>query len=102
MQFFGHSVAAAMESFRCEGVPELQDSEPTIQFIQRMNSVIDAMNSQVPWEALKNNPDEGHHLVIFMRTKALCLFLEMLGSNMTIETMFCSNEGFEKFYKILR
>jgi len=46
------------------GVPGLQDAKPTIAFIRRINAVVDAMNSQVPWEALKPDPNSAHHKVI--------------------------------------
>ncbi|KAK3916667.1 DNA transposase [Frankliniella fusca] len=65
MKFFGGRVADAMEHYMTTlKAPSLQDAGPTIQFIRRINSVVDAMNSQLPYHALKPNPDSIHHKVI--------------------------------------
>ncbi len=53
-----------MEHYRVLGDKRLRDSEPTIEFIRRMNSVIDAMNGQVPWQGLQADPNSHHHKVI--------------------------------------
>lgn len=53
-----------MEHYKNLGVPALQDAAPTIAFIRRINAVVDAMNSQVPWQALKPDPDSTHHKVV--------------------------------------
>ena len=51
------------------GVPTLQDCGPTIAFIRRINSVVDAMNSQLPWDGLKPDPHSKHHEVQLKRQK---------------------------------
>ena len=48
MQFFSNSVVAGMIHYQKEGVPELEDAGPTIEFVRRMNRVADAMNSGGP------------------------------------------------------
>jgi len=43
-----------------DGVPELQDSQPSKTFIRRINAVIEAMNSQKPVEGLRPDPLSKH------------------------------------------
>ncbi|KAK3909572.1 Transposable element P transposase [Frankliniella fusca] len=53
-----------MEHYRALGDERLRDAEPTIEFIRRINSVIDAMNGQVPWQGLQADPSSHHHKVL--------------------------------------
>jgi len=62
-QFFGRSVAVAMEAYKKEGVVGLQDCESTINFIRRIHDVAEAMNSQIPVEALRADPKSQHNKV---------------------------------------
>ncbi|KAE8748887.1 hypothetical protein FOCC_FOCC004481 [Frankliniella occidentalis] len=64
MKFFGERVATSMEYYRAMGDERLKDSEATIEFIRRMNSVIDAMNGQLPWQGLQADPNSQHHKVL--------------------------------------
>ncbi|KAK3909961.1 Transposable element P transposase [Frankliniella fusca] len=64
LQFFGGRVADGMQHYMRLGVPDLQDAGPTIQFIRRINDVVDAMNSQLPFQALKPDPDSKYHKVL--------------------------------------
>jgi hypothetical protein len=41
-----------------------KDADATIKFIRRINALIDAMNSQLPFQALKPDPESKHHKVI--------------------------------------
>jgi len=50
-QFFSGTVAAAMEYYK-DSIPDLNGCEATISFIQQINKVIDAMNSQLPKNTL--------------------------------------------------
>ncbi|KAK3926592.1 Transposable element P transposase [Frankliniella fusca] len=61
MQFFGGRVADAMQHYKELGVKELEDAGPTIQFIRRINEVVDAMNSQLPYQGLQPDPNSTHH-----------------------------------------
>ncbi|CAI6366893.1 unnamed protein product [Macrosiphum euphorbiae] len=63
MQFFGHSVAAAMEHYKEKGIESLKNCLPTIMFIKRINKLIDAMNSQQPSDGLKPDPLSNHNSV---------------------------------------
>ena len=56
-------MADAMQHYKDLGVPTLQDCGPTISFIRRINAVVDAMNSQLPWQALQPDPESKHHKV---------------------------------------
>ncbi|KAK3918957.1 Transposable element P transposase, partial [Frankliniella fusca] len=62
--FFGERVATSMEYYRAMGDERLKDAEPTIEFIRRMNSVVDAMNGQLPWQGLRADPNSAHHKVL--------------------------------------
>ena len=62
-QFFGRSVAVAMEAYKKEGVVGLQDCEPTINFIRRIHDVAEAMNSQIPVVALRVDQKSQHNKV---------------------------------------
>ncbi|KAK3919203.1 LOW QUALITY PROTEIN: Transposable element P transposase [Frankliniella fusca] len=57
-------VAVCMEHYRALGDERLRDAKPTIEFIRRMNSVLDAMNGQVPWQGLQADPNSHHHKVL--------------------------------------
>ena len=54
IQLFSPSISAAMETYKdkCE---ELKDSQPTIYFIKQINSIIKAMSSRTPVDALRSN-----------------------------------------------
>jgi len=41
-----------------KAVPELEDAEPTIAFIKRMNALADAMNSDGPAGAIRAGNDK--------------------------------------------
>jgi len=56
-------MAAAMLSDKNDGIPELQDSEPSIVFINRIHEVIEAMNSRVPVQGLRPDPLSRHNKV---------------------------------------
>ncbi|KAL5237829.1 hypothetical protein ACI65C_005239 [Semiaphis heraclei] len=56
-QFFSGSVAAAMEYYK-DSIPDLAKCEATISFIKQINKVIDAMNSQLPKNALRPDPEQ--------------------------------------------
>ncbi|XP_031328495.1 uncharacterized protein LOC116160393 [Photinus pyralis] len=51
--FFSKTVADAMEAYQEEGYPNLEDSAPTIAFIRRINTLIDAMNANTPWNSIR-------------------------------------------------
>ena len=57
-------MADAMQFYKDRGVETLQDADATIKFIRRINAVIDAMNSQLPCDALKPDEKSHHHKVI--------------------------------------
>ena len=57
-------MADAMQHYKDLGVPTLADADPTIKFIRRINAVVDAMNSQLPWQALRPHPESEHHKVL--------------------------------------
>ncbi|KAK3931213.1 DNA transposase [Frankliniella fusca] len=71
MQFYGARVADAMEHLKEQGVHGLADSEPTIKFIRRINSLVDALNSRSPSDGLKADPENKHN-------KTLVEFLDYL------------------------
>ena len=52
LKFFSDRVAAAMESYG-EKCPELRDCKPTVKLIKRVNSLIQAMSSRTPENALR-------------------------------------------------
>ncbi|KAH9371887.1 hypothetical protein HPB48_019331 [Haemaphysalis longicornis] len=52
-QVFSHSVAKGLEFYSSRAVPGLHDVTATVDFTQRMNSLFDALNRQVPKEGLK-------------------------------------------------
>ncbi|KAK3910133.1 Transposable element P transposase [Frankliniella fusca] len=54
-QFWSHSAAAAMESFRFQGVEELEDCDASVQICKLVNNLADIMNSRLPVNALKAN-----------------------------------------------
>ncbi|KAK3913536.1 Transposable element P transposase [Frankliniella fusca] len=56
MQFFSNTVASAMEDYQLRGEEGLSDSQPTINFMRRINAVVEAMNSRSPADGLR--PDE--------------------------------------------
>ncbi|KAL5239218.1 hypothetical protein ACI65C_006628 [Semiaphis heraclei] len=62
-QFFSGSVAAAMEYYK-DSIPDLAKCEATISFIKQINQVIDAMNSQLPKNALRPDPESIHNRVL--------------------------------------
>lgn len=51
-----------MEYYK-ETMSELQDCEATVSFVKRINAVVDAMNSQLPKDALRPDPDSTHYKV---------------------------------------
>ena len=57
LQFFGESVANAMELYKNLGVTEFYDAEPTIKFIRLVNNLIKSMNSRTAEDALKPQDD---------------------------------------------
>ncbi|KAK3931076.1 DNA transposase [Frankliniella fusca] len=71
MQFYEARVADAMEHLKEQGVHGLADSEPTIKFIRRINSLVDALNSRSPSDGLKADPEKKHN-------KTLVEFLDYL------------------------
>lgn len=77
-QFFGGRVADAMEHLKRLGVKEFQDAGPTIAFIRRVNSLVEALNSRTPMTALRNDPDTVHYKVL---KKMLQLFLVIFKIN---------------------
>lgn len=52
-QVFSRSVAKGLEFYSSRAVPGLHDVTATVDFTQRMNSLFDALNRQVPKEGLK-------------------------------------------------
>lgn len=52
-----------MQSYKDKGLPGLEDAEPTIKFIERMNDLVEAMNSQTPECALRPDPNSKFHKV---------------------------------------
>lgn len=64
-----------MQHHKDQGMPELQDAAPTIQFINRINSVVEAMNSQQPCVALKPDPNSTHFQVITQTPETVTLSL---------------------------
>jgi hypothetical protein len=61
LQFFGNSTATAMEMYEKEGVEELQDCEPTVSFIRRVNDLVDVMHVKTPENALEKG---GHGEIV--------------------------------------
>ncbi|KAH8025845.1 hypothetical protein HPB51_012877 [Rhipicephalus microplus] len=53
-QVFSRSVAKGLEFYSSRAVPGLCDVTATVDFTQRMNSLFDALNRQVPKEGLKH------------------------------------------------
>ncbi|KAK3927029.1 Transposable element P transposase [Frankliniella fusca] len=64
MQFFSHTVGTAMEDYKLRGEKDLEDGQPTINFILRINKVVEAMNSKKPVEALRADEDSVHQKVL--------------------------------------
>ncbi|KAK3910739.1 LOW QUALITY PROTEIN: Transposable element P transposase [Frankliniella fusca] len=62
MEFFSHTVGTTMENYKLRG--EKEDSQPTINFIGRINAVVEAMNSKKPVEALRPDRDSVHQKVL--------------------------------------
>ncbi|EFA13304.1 hypothetical protein TcasGA2_TC016146 [Tribolium castaneum] len=56
-QLFSNSVALALRSYANE-VPGLFDSEPTSKLCERVNKIIDIMNSSLPSKALKYDSED--------------------------------------------
>lgn len=52
-----------MENHKLRGEKDLEDSQPTINFIGRINAVVEAMNSKKPVEALRPDRDSTHQKV---------------------------------------
>ena len=52
-----------MQAYMDEGLPGLEDAGPTIEFITRINDLVEAMNSQVPEQGLRPNPNSKYHKV---------------------------------------
>lgn len=52
IQFFSQSVAVGMRIYKSEH-PALKDCDGTITFIERVNRVIDVMNSRTPLTAMR-------------------------------------------------
>jgi len=55
-------VAAEMEYCK-DIVPKLNNCETSIAFIKRINQVVDAMNSQIPIDHLRPDPESIHNKV---------------------------------------
>ena len=53
-------MAAAMEYYK-DKVPELNNCEASIAFVKRIDQVVDAMNSQIPKDALRPDPESIHN-----------------------------------------
>lgn len=51
-----------MEYYK-DSIPDLAKCEATISFIKQINKVIDAMNSQLPKNALRPDPESIHNRV---------------------------------------
>ncbi|KAK3914493.1 Transposable element P transposase [Frankliniella fusca] len=51
--FFSEQAATAVEHYRRIKIKGLEDCEPTVKFIRRINVLIDAMNSNTPSQGLK-------------------------------------------------
>ncbi|XP_044019690.1 uncharacterized protein LOC122860101 [Aphidius gifuensis] len=60
------SIAAGMELFKTEGVPGLQDADPSKEIIKIINNVIRIMNSKSPGESLKWDSDDRKELENFL------------------------------------
>lgn len=52
-----------MKEYQSRGTPGFEDAAPTIAFIERMNDLADAMNSRLPYDALRANEDSPTHKV---------------------------------------
>ncbi|EEZ99159.1 hypothetical protein TcasGA2_TC016158 [Tribolium castaneum] len=68
---FSNSVALALRSYANE-VPGLFDSEPTSKFCERVNKIIDIMNSSLPSKALKYDSEDYKHFFGMMRAAGGC------------------------------
>lgn len=51
-----------MEYYK-DSVPQLKDCEASVAFIQKINKVVDAMNSQTPVNALRPDIESVHNKV---------------------------------------
>lgn len=58
-----------MEHYRQRGIDSLKDGLPTIKFINRINNLIDGMNSQQPSNALKPDLQSAHNSVKYLKNK---------------------------------
>lgn len=56
-KFFSGKVACVMKQYMNRNTPGFEDAGPTIKFIERINTLSDAMNSRLPWEALRASED---------------------------------------------
>lgn len=65
-QFFGGRVADAMEHLMNRGLLEFRGAEATIEFIRKINALVEALNSRLPSEGLRNDPTTKHYHVNYM------------------------------------
>lgn len=54
-----------MEYYK-ETVPQLKQCDASVSFIKRINKVVDAMNSQIPMNALRPDTESVHNKVIIL------------------------------------
>ena len=47
-----------MSMYKLEGVEALDDSDASIQFVKRINSLVDVMNVKTPTNALRSGGEE--------------------------------------------
>lgn len=62
LKIFSANVTAAMEIYKSNG-EDLQDCEPTIKFLKRINGLINAMTSRRSFDALQDD-NQFHHVRI--------------------------------------
>ncbi|KAK3931680.1 Transposable element P transposase [Frankliniella fusca] len=65
-QFWSASVAAAMETLRFQGVDKLEDCDPSVDLVRRINSLADAMNSNRPQNAMRLNSPQFEDIKTFL------------------------------------